>query len=150
VIAAPAEVAAAFIVDDRGRVLIVRQNYGKRLYSLPGGAVEKGETPEDAAVREVEEETGVCVRINDLVGRYWIETKYVAYVFRCGIINGTPACPDTGELAEVEWYRPSGIPSPMTNSLHYSLSDALNGSRGVVRPNLRDITDDSVERPRHT
>jgi len=47
-----------------GAVLMVRQTYrGRVLWTFPGGAIEPGETPEQAAVREAREETGLEVAV---------------------------------------------------------------------------------------
>ncbi|MFN2471526.1 MAG: NUDIX hydrolase [Gaiellaceae bacterium] len=51
--------AAAVVLDDTGRVLLVHHAYGLRRWSLPGGAIEPGETPREAVLRETLEETGV-------------------------------------------------------------------------------------------
>ncbi|MFU8805204.1 MAG: NUDIX domain-containing protein [Bradymonadaceae bacterium] len=51
---------AAVIHDDQGQVLLMRQRDGGE-WSLPAGAIEPGETPARAVVREVAEETGLCV-----------------------------------------------------------------------------------------
>src|SRR5258708_36662926 len=51
--------------DGKGRVLLVRQLETGR-WSLPGGAMEPDETPEDAARREAEEETGLSVEIGSV------------------------------------------------------------------------------------
>lgn len=53
--------ASAFVVWD-GRVLLLLHRH-KRLWLPPGGHVEPHETPAAAAVREVREETGLCVQI---------------------------------------------------------------------------------------
>lgn len=53
--------AGGVILDERGQVLRIRENYGKRRYGLPGGRVDAGETPEQAVVRDVREETGLDV-----------------------------------------------------------------------------------------
>ena len=52
-------IAASAAVFRDGRVLIARRMHGPRLWSLPGGRVEPGESPAQAAAREVREETGV-------------------------------------------------------------------------------------------
>ena len=55
---------AALIVDD-GRVVVVRHRAGDATYHLlPGGGVDYRETVGDALVREVLEETGLCVEID--------------------------------------------------------------------------------------
>ncbi|MFB6179414.1 MAG: NUDIX hydrolase [Halorientalis sp.] len=54
----------AIVTDDAGRVLLVRED-GQWL--APGGKVEPGETHSEAVVREVREETGVEVVVDDLV-----------------------------------------------------------------------------------
>ena len=50
-------VAAVVVRDGQGRVLVVRKR-GTSRYMLPGGKIELGETPAEAAVRELREEVG--------------------------------------------------------------------------------------------
>ena len=57
-------VVAAALVDIDGRVLIQQRPEGKSLAGLwefPGGKIEPDETPEDALIRELEEELGIVV-----------------------------------------------------------------------------------------
>jgi 8-oxo-dGTP pyrophosphatase MutT (NUDIX family) len=53
--------AAGLITDEEGKVLLVRHTYGRKNWELPGGMVERGESPMEGAVREVQEETGLSV-----------------------------------------------------------------------------------------
>ena len=62
-------VAACALVDVDGRVLLAKRPPGRSLAGLwefPGGKVEKGETPEAALVRELEEELGIRVQASCL------------------------------------------------------------------------------------
>ena len=61
------EGAHALVTDDTGRILVVRTTYLGPGWSLPGGRVERGETPHAAAIRETREETGIEVRLDRLV-----------------------------------------------------------------------------------
>ena len=59
---------AAVVIVENGRVaLIERVRDGRTYFVFPGGRVEVGETPENAAVREAEEELGVNVKLGDLI-----------------------------------------------------------------------------------
>lgn len=64
--------AAVLCVDD-GKVLLVRQFrylYGKELYEIPAGKLEKGELPEVAAARELKEETGISAELVPFLKMY--------------------------------------------------------------------------------
>ena len=62
--------AYAVLVDDRDRILLALWNEGPApAWTVPGGGVEDGETPEQAAIREVWEETGYRVELTRLLGR---------------------------------------------------------------------------------
>ena len=64
--------AADGVVIKKGRILLVRRNHApyKNCWAIPGGFMEKGETVEAAAMREVLEETGVRTKAVKLVGVY--------------------------------------------------------------------------------
>ncbi|OZB85159.1 NUDIX domain-containing protein [Microbacterium sp. 13-71-7] len=61
--------AYAVILDDDGRVLLARWTEGRRVsWTMPGGGLEPGEDPEAAVRREVREETGYKVVVDELLG----------------------------------------------------------------------------------
>ena len=61
--------AGGCVFDRDGRVLLQRRGDSRR-WGFPGGAIELGETPEMAAIREVREETGLQVKVSELIGIY--------------------------------------------------------------------------------
>ncbi|MEO3804591.1 NUDIX hydrolase [Nonomuraea sp. B1E8] len=69
--------AYAICVED-GQILLARWvgPAGERLWTLPGGGLDHGEDPVDAAIREVEEETGYTVAIDALLGISTLHRPY--------------------------------------------------------------------------
>ena len=66
------KVAATCIVERDSKVLMIKRGNepGFGLWSMPGGYVDRGEVVEEAAVREVLEETGLSVEVDHLVGLF--------------------------------------------------------------------------------
>jgi ADP-ribose pyrophosphatase YjhB (NUDIX family) len=106
-------VSAAIIRD--GKVLIVRRarNPALNLYSLPGGAVEVGETLSEAVVREVQEETQLDIEpvalaghreaiMRDKAGR--VERHFVILSFASRWLKGEPVL--NSELDDARWIEP--------------------------------------------
>ncbi len=77
------------------RVLFVRQAKGHSLagqWSVPWGAVDPGEWPESAAVRETQEEAGIVAEVEGLLGVQNLRREgWLGIAFLCRHISGTPA-----------------------------------------------------------
>ncbi|MFJ3814436.1 NUDIX hydrolase [Streptomyces sp. NPDC090056] len=104
---------AAAIVVHQGRVLMVRRRVSEAELSwqFPAGEVEPGESREDAAVRETQEETGLDVVVVKLLGeRVHPKTGRLMSYTACEVVGGTAHVSDTEELAELAWVAHGEIP----------------------------------------
>lgn len=100
-------ISAAIIVQD-DRVLMVRRRIkeGELMWQFPAGAIEDGETPEQAAVRETAEETGLTVEAIKLLGeRVHPKTGRMMSYTACSVAagSGEARVADDEELDAVEW-----------------------------------------------
>ncbi|MEE1813522.1 NUDIX hydrolase [Streptomyces sp. SP18ES09] len=101
------------IITDGDRVLMIRrrEREGKLLWAFPGGGIEAGESPEQAAVRETAEEVDLEVKaVRSLGERVHPQTgRHMSYV-ACEVVGGEARVADEEELAEVAWIRLGEIP----------------------------------------
>ncbi len=98
--------AAAYITNDQGQVLLVQTNHRQDTWELPGGQVEEGETLEEAVVREVEEESGIEIRVRGVSGVYQnTESGVVIVVFAGEMTGGRLRTSD--ETQDVKFVEPS-------------------------------------------
>ena len=95
--------------DDQGRWLMVRRSTtvtAPLKVCFPGGAVEVGESQEQAVVREMREELGVEVRPVRCVWRHEFPERNIVLWGWLGEIVSGDLTPDPGEIAEVMWLAP--------------------------------------------
>jgi 8-oxo-dGTP diphosphatase len=112
-------------LSKRGRE--ARNESGK--WEFPGGAVEFGETLEQALVREVMEEFGFTIEVQALLDvvshiiprekQHWISPTYL-----CRITSGTPCIKEPNKCDEIGWYNFAEIPEArLTIASKKSLED---------------------------
>ena len=124
-------VAASAAVFRGGRVLIARRANPPQLWSLPGGKVEPGESPAQAAVREVREETGVKIEIVAPAGEREVvlpNARYRIHAFaarwRAGEARPGP------EASAVEWVKPEELARYTTSE---GLAEIVARARQIVQ-----------------
>jgi 8-oxo-dGTP pyrophosphatase MutT (NUDIX family) len=125
--------AAVLIERSDGRVLLVRHSYRRR-WGTPGGLLNRGETPEVAARREVGEEIGLHVT---LLGEPVVvvdpDPRRVDVIYRARPEAGTDpdtARPRSPEIVEVGWFAADAMPE-----LQHETAGALRAlARAAVSP----------------
>ena len=109
--------AGGCLFDDRGLVLLQKRGDSGK-WGFPGGAIELGETPEEAAIREVKEETGLDVQVETLIGIYTdSDIKYpngdeahsICIAYRLKAVSGQLAC-DGVETAALQYFAMDELP----------------------------------------
>lgn len=123
------EGAHAVATDARGRILVVRTTYLGPGWMLPGGRVERGETPQSAAARETREETGISVAVERLLLVDARRARDVSFVFGARTIGGELE-PQLGEIAEAGWLTRDEI-AESSPRLH-RLLETIEASSGAV------------------
>ena len=104
---------SAICRDGADRILLVRQ-IDSGWWGVPGGAIEPGESPEQAVAREMAEETGVTIappRLVTVLGGPRCRVEYpngdqlsfVAVIYEVTVAHGT-LTPDGEETSAVEWF----------------------------------------------
>jgi 8-oxo-dGTP diphosphatase len=119
-------------------LLLVRFSRGGR-WTLPGGGLDHGERPEDAAVREVEEETGLRVELGRVIGvdsTRWdrasdgspIDTHALHIVYTAEVVGGSLRHEVGGSTDRAEW-----VPlTDLADRPHIGLVDLGLAAAGLV------------------
>ncbi len=117
------------VIKDGEILLIQREDF--KVWALPGGQVETGESLAQAAVREVSEETGIQVVLTGLLGIYsrphWIDGDH-NIVFAAKPVGGVLQ-PQQGEADDVDYFCADKLPERLLWWHHQPIRDALAGVR---------------------
>lgn len=118
------KVVGAVIRNDQNQILCALRSPDMSMpnsWEFPGGKIEKNEKPEEALVREIQEELGCEISIADLVEDVIHEYPYIIVnliTYEAKIISGTPVAnehakiewKEISELKELEW-APADLPT---------------------------------------
>jgi ADP-ribose pyrophosphatase YjhB (NUDIX family) len=94
------------------RVLLVRHTYGDRNWALPGGRVRRGETPSDAARREISQELGLAIAHWHELGTFGSHgaRRKSSTVYLRAEVGEAHLEPKRSELSEVAWVPVNDLP----------------------------------------
>ncbi len=122
------------VVKDDALLVMHRNKFGEEYYALVGGGVDRGETPEQTALREVKEETTLDVANPRLLFIEQAGDPYGdQYIFLCDYVGGEVSLPATSDEGKIHalgqnLYKPMWLPVkdlPSVNFLSETLKNVL-------------------------
>jgi len=116
-------------VDGEGRVLLVKHTYLHGWW-LPGGGVERGQSCEEALIREMREEAGVIVQGRPTLVSVHANERHFrgdhVLVYRIDRFSMTERTAH-GEIAEVGWFDPAALPEDVHRATRDRLAEVFGG-----------------------
>ncbi|MGW3178870.1 NUDIX domain-containing protein [Kitasatospora sp. NPDC001119] len=136
--------AVAVIAHDRDRNLVATLHYAANswitasAWTIPGGKVEVGERLDEAAARELREETGLLVEPEDLRLVHTVQVRtgwdgehpFLLSVFLATAWRGELTNTEPDKHLDAVWSPADGLPLPMFPTAHAALTHHLSGGRG--------------------
>lgn len=130
--------AAAFVLNERDEILLQKRSDAVA-WGLPGGAIELGESAEQAVLREVKEETGLQVKVDDFLGVYTShfhtypngdQAQTIAIFFICSIVSGHLQI-DQEETLDLQFFPIADAPELFNQQSRDAFADFIAGKRGI-------------------
>ncbi len=133
--------ATGVVINPQGEFLLHRR-VDNGLWCFPGGAIDPGEEPAEAVVREVFEETGIQVYPQQIIGVYggsdWVgaypngdQVAIISIAFRCKPLAGKPHIHDDESL-DVRYFAPDALPADFLSRHRTVLGDALKNQPAAL------------------
>lgn len=134
-------IAVSALIFNEGNILLAHRR-DIDWWNLPGGGMEAGETVDEALRREVYEETGLEVEVEQLVGVYSKPQKQeVVLAFRCSILNGEPRATD--ETRECRYFASDALPPNTLPKHRERVEDVLlHQQNAILRAQLTSTEED--------
>lgn len=107
------------LIENGGKFLMIRNTYGRKHWTLPGGGIKKNEAPEKAAQREAFEEVGITLEMLTPIGQYFNTRQYKRDTVHCFYIEtqSNHFKIDNDEVLEAAWFSIADIPMMRSRSV---------------------------------
>jgi nucleoside triphosphatase len=111
----PEPTVGALIQNPEAKILLCDSHKWPGLYTVPGGHVELGETCEDALVREIKEEVGLDIKVDELLSiqqviypsEFWKKAHFIFFDYLCHVEGNQNPKVDTNEIQATIWVMPN-------------------------------------------
>lgn len=131
--------AMAFTFNKRKNKILLVKRRDIPIWVIPGGGIEDGETPEEAAVRETEEESGYEIKITRKVAEYTHKAKSkIDHVFEAVVVDGHPQL--SSESKEIRFFRLDSLPEIRHPFISLRLKDLARRSKTIIKRETSEIS----------
>jgi len=103
----------------RDQVLLIKNSYGRKLWTLPGGGIRRGESLEEAVIRETLEEVGIVIQAPKICGSVFYDGEYkknTIWVFVTNV-ESPEFSVSSLEVDEVRWFNVNKLPENKSHLL---------------------------------
>ncbi|MBW2981902.1 NUDIX domain-containing protein [Candidatus Woesearchaeota archaeon] len=121
-------VGVGIMILDKGRILLGKRHddpkkadsalHGEGTWTMPGGKLDFGETPDEGARREAEEETSLNIdkeklKLISVTNEVVHDAHFITLGFLCENFSGEPKVMEPDEITEWRWFDLNDLPKPM-------------------------------------
>jgi 8-oxo-dGTP pyrophosphatase MutT (NUDIX family) len=120
------------VIEHKDNWLLIRNTYGHRHWTFPGGRIKRNEQPLSAVRREVLEEVGIALDTFEYIGSYKSTKRHrqdTVFCFASPVIDNRHHV-DGREVAEARWFPRSAMPDPHSRAVDRIIFMLSTGTHG--------------------